>query len=69
MTISTKEVIILPKLLYYFQGNFYHSLYPKGKEIGQIKRAIREFHKSHAELLKSDRASPDFLDLTQLANL
>lgn len=78
MTLSTKEITLLscvPAMtgqkgrLYYFQGNFFHPLTPHGGSVSQIKRAIREFHKTHAKLIASDRASPDYLDLTQLANL
>ena len=57
-----------PGRLYYYQGNFFCPLVLHGAAVGQVKRRIRQFHKTHADLIKSDRSSPDYLDLTQLAD-
>ena len=45
--------------LYYYQGNFFHPLQLVGREIGETKRAMREFMKANIDRVKSDRANPE----------
>ena len=66
MTLSTEQVILIKGLVYYYQGNFFYPLSPKGAEVGQVKRAVREFCKTHDTLIKEDRASPAYRNLLQL---
>lgn len=72
MTLSTKDITLLPKLngqkgrLYYYQGNFYHPISLLAP--GPVKRAICEFLavKENRVLFNSDRASPDYKTELQL---
>jgi len=56
------------KTLYYYNGNFYYSLFGVPTNImGQIRRQIRIFMKINAELVKQDRAHPDYKTKLELA--
>jgi len=52
--------------LYYYQGNFFMPLTLINDEVGKVKRAIREFCKKNADLVKTDRAHPSYKNLVEL---
>ena len=52
--------------VYYYQGNFFHPLFLAGDQIGKVKRAIREFCKANAPMIKADRAHPDYKNLLEI---
>lgn len=52
--------------LYYLNGNFFSPDVIPGNQIGVYKRGVREFKKQHAEMIKKDRAHPDYRTLVQL---
>lgn len=52
--------------LYYYAGNFFHPLTLTANEPGLIARAIREFKKKHADMIAADRASPEYVPLSEL---
>jgi hypothetical protein len=52
--------------LYYYQGNFYYPLDLVGKQVGLVKKGIREFTAANKELIARDRAHPDYKTLLQI---
>ena len=78
MSMSTNEISLIAFVrsitgqagrLYYYQGNFYYPFNPHGSYAGKIKRAIREFRKTHADLIKADRADPSYRTLLELFDM
>ena len=55
--------------LYYYQGNFFHPLELVGYQVGIVKRAIRDFMKTNKELIKRDRAHPDYKNILELFDI
>ena len=56
--------------LYYYAGNFFYPVFLANKNLERlISLKIKKFKKENSELVKSDRAHPDYLDKVQLAEL
>lgn len=75
MGLSTEDITILSYVrsgngmrgrLYYYQGNFHYPLTLQGSFKGKVAGAIRKFLRTHADLIKADRAEPDYLTPIQL---
>lgn len=52
--------------LYYYKGNFFHSLDLKDQWVGLVKKAIRNFLKENKEMVERDRKDPSYKTLTEL---
>lgn len=55
--------------LYYYAGNFFYPLALANKNLERLMEIkIKQFKKENAELVKADRAHPDYRDKVQLAD-
>lgn len=52
--------------LYYYQGNFFYPLDLVGKQVGLVKKGIREFAEKNKDLIKRDREHPGYKTLIEI---
>ena len=52
--------------LYYYQGNFFFPTIMLSKEQLRVKKAIRLFCYKNSNMIRLDRAKPDYLSYEQL---
>lgn len=52
--------------VYYYQGNFYHPLEMERETASRVKNIIKLFMNKNKEMIKRDRADPNYKNLIQL---
>ena len=65
--LRTKEPNSRPiHLLYYYQGNFFHPMDLKNKDMSRVKVAKHIFLNENKELVEADRSHPNYKTKVQL---